>query len=248
MSYQSRALFNRVISFIRPKPQYLPLQVTQLKESPYANNLVEKFNDFYYTSWVGGDLNWKGLKMLKNPCDLWMVLELFQTLKPVCIIETGTHQGASALFYSDMLKTLNIDATVITIDINPKWSFDPLTKKIVSVVGFSTADDVAAQVAREVEKIQQKTPGHVLVMLDSDHSQSNVEKELNIYSKFVTKGSYLIVEDTNVNGHPSNIQHGPGPWEAVDGFLKTNDQFSVDENCQRFLLTFNPRGWLKRTK
>jgi len=67
-----------------------------------------------------------------------------------------------------------------------------------------------------------------------------------LYSHLVTKDSYLIVEDTNVNGHPSALEHGPGPFEAVQEFLQSNNQFKVDLACQKYLLTFNPSGWLKR--
>jgi cephalosporin hydroxylase len=70
--------------------------------------------------------------------------------------------------------------------------------------------------------------------------------ELQRYGGFVTPGSYLAVEDTNLNGHPVQLAHGPGPMEAVDAFLTTNDGFEIDASRERLLMTFNPRGYLKR--
>src|SRR5437660_9380240 len=57
---------------------------------------------------------------------------------------------------------------------------------------------------------------------------------------------YLIVEDTSVNGHPTFPEFGPGPMEAVDRFLSENDEFVIDQRCERFLMTLNPRGYLRR--
>src|SRR5829696_3632865 len=62
----------------------------------------------------------------------------------------------------------------------------------------------------------------------------------------VTPGSYLVVEDTNVNGHPVYEAFGPGPMEAVQDFLKERDDFEVDRSREKFLFTFNPGGWLRK--
>jgi cephalosporin hydroxylase len=85
-----------------------------------------------------------------------------------------------------------------------------------------------------------------LVTLDSDHSEENVTRELELYSPLVAPDSYLVVEDTNVNGRPAAEDHGPGPGEAVEKFLTAHKEFVHDRKCERHLLTFFPGGWLKR--
>ena len=84
------------------------------------------------------------------------------------------------------------------------------------------------------------------MILDSDHSYDHVLAELHAYSPIVTPGSYLIVEDTNINAHPVYEEFGPGPMEAVQDFLKERDDFEVDHSREKLLLTFNPHGWLRR--
>ena len=82
----------------------------------------------------------------------------------------------------------------------------------------------------------------VLVILDSDHSKEHVSKELLLYKSIVTTGSYMIVEDTSINGHPLLPDWGPGPMEAVDEFLKNNN-FIIDESKHKFFISFNPKGF-----
>lgn len=87
-----------------------------------------------------------------------------------------------------------------------------------------------------------------MVILDSDHKKVHVLNELKIYSKFVSKGSYLIVEDSNINGHPVLPNFGLSPMEAIKDFLKENKNFIIDKTKEKFFLTFNPNGYLKRIK
>lgn len=139
-----------------------------------------------------------------------------------------------------------IDTEVITVDFNPKWTIDPRTRGILSVVGFSTDRAVFQAVAEAVRTRIDEEKGAVLVFLDSDHSRENVLNELMLYSPLVTPASYIVVEGTNINGHPSSPDNGPGPYEAVEEFLRASDLFERDLTCQRNLLTFNPGGWLRR--
>jgi cephalosporin hydroxylase len=72
--------------------------------------------------------------------------------------------------------------------------------------------------------------------------------ELRALSPLVPVGSCVIVEDTNVNGHPTYPAFGPGPMEALDDFLAETDDFVVDPIGEKFFMTFNPRGVLRRVR
>ncbi len=94
-----------------------------------------------------------------------------------------------------------------------------------------------------------ETAGHVLVSLDGDHTERGVRRELDAFAAYVTPGSYLVVEDTNLHGHPIHApapHDGPGPREALDAWLTAHPEFEPDPACERHLLTFNPGGWLQR--
>lgn len=87
-----------------------------------------------------------------------------------------------------------------------------------------------------------------LVALDSDHRRDHVLNELHAYSPMVTPGSYLVVEDTHMDGVPTQPDFGPGPMAAVLQFLKDEGgkQFEQDLAREALVMTFNPGGWLRR--
>jgi cephalosporin hydroxylase len=130
---------------------------------------------------------------------------------------------------------------VISIDLEPRAQ--PPHPRITYLTGSSTADDVVAQVAARARG--RRT---VLVLLDSDHARDHVLAELRRYAPLVTRGSFVVVEDTNLNGHPVDPDFGPGPMEAVDAFLAETDAFEVDRTKDKLYLSFNPRGYLKRVR
>jgi len=92
----------------------------------------------------------------------------------------------------------------------------------------------------------------VLVILDSDHTKGHVTKELNLYSKYVTPGSYLIVFDTVIEFLESQLpgrSWGPGnsPLNAVKDFLESNPEFEVDEMLtSKLSISCAPNGYLRR--
>jgi cephalosporin hydroxylase len=207
--------------------------------------VVRQFHELYYRRWLaqGADtirLSWFGYEILKCPLDLWVYQELLVRTRPDFVIETGTWFGGSALYFAMVLDLIG-NGQVITIDVAVKPN-QPKHSHISYLTGSSIDTAIVAQV-REVVGSQR-----AMVVLDSDHSAAHVYNEMVAYSPLVQTGDYMIVEDTNVNGHPAYSDFGPGPMEAVNKFLSENDEFVVDQRCERFLMTLNPKGYLRRTR
>jgi cephalosporin hydroxylase len=180
-----------------------------------------------------------GVQTLKYPTDLWVYQEIISETLPDVIVETGTWHGGSALFMASVCDALG-HGRVITIDTNPG---DPLPEhpRVLHLRGSSVAPDILATVREHTREAR-----GVMVILDADHSRVHVLEELAAYSEVVTVGQYLVVEDTNINGHPVLPDHGPGPAEAVQEFLRRDDRFAVERSRERLLLTANPGGFMRR--
>jgi cephalosporin hydroxylase len=201
--------------------------------------VTEAFHRLYYDTAVWKDTYWLGVPTQKCPLDLWIYQEILCEQQPDLIIETGTAHGGSALYLACVCDQLG-HGEVVTIDIYPIEG-RPVHGRITYVTGSSTDAEVVAHVDRLADGRE-----GVLVILDSDHARDHVLEELRIYGRFVTPGGYLVVEDTNVNGHPVFLEHGPGPMEALETFLAETEEFETDVTREKFFLSFNPRGFLRR--
>jgi cephalosporin hydroxylase len=202
------------------------------------NPIIDQFHQMYYNSMIWLNTYWLGVPVQKCPLDLWIYQEIISEIRPDVIIESGTADGGSAYFLATICDMLQ-HGRVLTIDLIPKPR--PPHPRIIYLTGSS----VSAEIYNTVRSII--NPGErVMVILDSDHSYGHVLNELRIYAPVVTSGSYLILEDTNINGHPVLPEFGPGPMEALQQFLMENNEFMVDKSREKFFVTFFPNGFLKK--
>ena len=222
---------------------FLSTSLFRGRKSTGKDKIVTNFHQLYYDSghqkgtWQ--NTYWFGIQILKCPLDLWIYQEIIFSQRPDIIVECGTMLGGSALYLGSICDLVRC-GRVITIDIQLRAG-RPQHDRITYVTGSSTDDTVVEKVETMIGKEDK-----VMVILDSDHSEKHVARELEIYSQLVRPGCYLIVEDTNVNGHPVFPEHGPGPMEAVEKFLQARQDFVVDREMEKFYLTFSPKGYLKR--
>ena len=220
-----------------------------MSNSMTTEEIVRRFHYCYYESNVWRNTYWHSTPVLKCPFDLWIYQEIVATVRPALIVECGTWAGGSALFLAHMLD-IQGNGQIITIDVLgtdevrshyshylPELASDlrirPEHPRIQQLIGSSTDRNIVAKVFGRVP-----AHGSVMVIADSDHSLEHAYAELMAYHSLVTPRSFFIMEDTNI---PES-----GPKQAVERFLADHPEFEVDPAREKFLLTFNPGGYLRR--
>lgn len=241
-------------------------------ENMWDSEITKKFTHHYF-DYFTKDMdvllgsNFLGLFVLQNPADMWIMQEIISEIRPDFIIETGTCSGGSAVYFASILKQVNKQGRVITIDIMPDRRIDSFNKlkndnehlyntvKEISdnYIEFITSNSVDPSL---IERLKEQTKNKkVLVTLDSCHSYEHVLQELTLYSQLVSPGSYLIAQDTLLDDDEKWLERHAtcpgytikaGPMQAVNEFLKLNRDFNVDKSKERFLFTFYPSGYLKK--
>jgi len=208
----------------------------------------QKYNYTYNFSWLGRPI-------IQMPQDIIVMQEIIWKLKPDLIIETGIAHGGSLIFYASMLELIE-KGEILGIDIDirkynrKEIERHKMSKRIKMIEGSSTDEKVIKEVERIVKKHKK-----ILVCLDSLHTYNHVLRELNLYSKFVNKGSYLVVFDTIIEYFPKGSfknrpwDKGNNPATAVKTFLEKNKNFILDKDIEnKLLITVAPGGFLKKIK
>ncbi|MEW6501140.1 MAG: CmcI family methyltransferase [Thermodesulfobacteriota bacterium] len=212
-------------------------------------HIVDIFHTYFYANYskhVGPEMRYNGVPVHKHPGDLFNYQQIIFTRQPDCIIECGAFQGGATLYFANLLDLIG-KGRVISVDIcerqgvwHEKVRQHP---RVTCVAGSSTDPAIVKQVHDLVGEGRNN-----FVILDSLHTKAHVRSELEAYNDLVGPGSYLIVEDSNLNGHPIPPPveaSAPGPFEAIEDFLQTRPDFRVDAAMEsRFLFSFAPSGYL----
>lgn len=240
-THQNRP-FRWVLDKFAPVPSW---EFDYLPGTP-PGNIVEKFHYIFYSHWnTVRHVNWQGYKTVKYPNDLIVYQQLLYKFKPEVIVECGTDRGGSALFFANMFD-IQGEGEVITIDRhnNRRMKEGKLPKH--PRITYITGNTVDPNVRDKVKAlISNKT---CMVILDSSHKRGHVKTEMRKYGALVTKGQYMVVEDTCLGGHPVRPNDPPGSYEAVEWYFRHWNDFERDPVGEKYLITQNPGGWLKKIK
>jgi cephalosporin hydroxylase len=200
------------------------------------------------------ELTWMGRPIIQFGTDMIMLQELVWKVKPDVFIETGIAHGGSLIYTASLFELMGNNGQVIGIDVEIRShnriaiEAHSMYKRIKMIEGSSIAESTISELEKLIDA--KKT---TMVMLDSNHSRDHVLSELRLYSKYVTVGSYLIVQDGSQEW-VSDIPRGKPEWKednplaAIELFLKENNDFIIDETYTRIGITQSPNGYLKKIK
>ncbi|MBU0908620.1 MAG: cephalosporin hydroxylase family protein [Proteobacteria bacterium] len=214
--------------------------------------IINIFHSIFYASendHSGPPKLYNGVPIHKHPGDMFNYQQILFTQKPDYIIECGAFQGGSTMFFADTLNLIG-KGKIVSVDIcerEERWYPQvEAHERTILIPGSSVAADVVAQVKETV-----KDGESFFVILDSLHTKAHVLAEMESYGPLLAKGNYMIVEDSNLNGHPlppewhtQTMQEG-GPFEAVQEYMRIHHDFVVDLQMEhRFLFSYAPSGYL----
>ena len=202
------------------------------------------------------NFTWLGRPIIKYPNEIVLMQEMIWEVKPDLIIETGIAHGGSIIFSASMLELIGDDGEIIAIDIDirehnrKEIENHRLFKRITMLEGSSVSDEIIDKL-KEIAKKKKR----IMVFLDSNHTHDHVLKELELYTEFVTVGSYIVLPDTFIEYFPKGYfsdrswDVGNNPMTALREFLSKNNNFIIDkEKENKLLITEAFNGYLKRIR
>jgi cephalosporin hydroxylase len=183
-----------------------------------------------------------GIPTMKCPLDAWVYQEILFENRPDVIVEIGNFCGGSALYLAHLCDLLG-SGRVICVDKDHHNLHQAARDhpRITFITGRAGSQIGAVRAAlSDLET--------VMVIEDSSHTYENTLEVLRIYSSLVSIGQYFIVEDSIVNhGLDRSGKWPQGPFEAVETFLQENAYFVADRDREKFFITWNPKGYLRRS-
>lgn len=206
----------------------------------------EEYHKWYYNTFVWKKTTWLGVTCWKSVSDMWNYQEILFELKPSLIVEFGSNQGGSALFFANFMRQTGKPFKVLSVDINQK----PLAPaaRCDSDIVFVESSSTDQSIAEHIQRLQLEFPGKIFAILDSDHSMDHVLGEMRLLRPLLSAGDYLLVEDSTVNGHPVLPGWGPGPYEAIEAYEREfpHDYTHDVARENKFGWTLAPNGFLIR--
>jgi cephalosporin hydroxylase len=208
------------------------------RPTPVPDDLREAFTDAVWRNLPWRFTTWLGAPVSTPPTDMFAYQEILSRVRPDWVIDIGASDPGRATFLASICELIGHGEVLAIRDADgdaPPPHFrlrgctgDPLDPGVVDHVCELVGD------------------GNAVVVLGACADREATTAQFEAYAKLVKVGSYVVVTDTIVNGRPVWTSFGPGPAEGIKQVLNRHGKFVADPEMEKYGLTFNPGGFLRR--
>jgi cephalosporin hydroxylase/predicted SAM-dependent methyltransferase len=221
----------------RPKIEHVPTGLRSWRSGMPLAALTSIQNALH-------NYKYKDTPLQKNPFDYALYPMLLWQFRPRTIIEIGSKEGGSALWFGDLCDTFGLDCQIHSVDI----------VRVATVkhkrVTFHEGDGRNLG-GTFTEKLLKRLPRPWLVIEDADHSYETTHAVLEFFEDLITTEDMVVVEDGIISDLSSMEEGASGPHRALKKFLHRNfaEWEILPEWCDFFgyNFTWSSNGFLKRT-
>jgi len=184
------------------------------------------------------EATWLGRPVARYPADLHVYQQLIAEQRPDVVVVVGDDEALAgrASFVASVLDGLG-DGRVVAVGVHAAAA--PAHPRLTAVALPGDAPEAGARVTELVGG------GSALVLLGLG-ANTRLLAAFESLAPLVPVDGYVVIENTVVNGRPVASSFGPGPHEAVVTLLASHPDFVSDPTRERYTLTFNRGGYLKR--
>lgn len=223
---------------ILPSPIKIPTQQRSWNTTLARDNMLSIQN-------ATMNYSYRGVPMLKNPFDFAVYPLLLWNLKPRTIIEIGSKDGGSALWFGDLLNNFGIDGHIYSIDIVEVTSVEHPRVTYMEGNGRALQEILIPDFINSL-------PRPLLVIEDADHTYETSKHVLEFFHPYLKQEEYIVIEDGIISDLVQDASYNSGPHKALKEFLSEyEDEYEIDSSyCDYFgyNMTWCTNGFLKKVK
>lgn len=179
-------------------------------------------------------LTYKGLIQLKTPFDLALYTRLVWELQPRAILELGTLQGGSALWFANQMTALcETPGEVHSFDLHTKCIHEDAKHPLLTFHQVDLSD------VTTFNETLLKTLPHPWLVIDDAHVE--VFAMFSYLNRFLVPGDYYVIEDNPMKAD-KEIMEGLQLVEQLGFLIDTyyTDAFGMNVTCA-------PNAWLRKS-
>jgi cephalosporin hydroxylase len=227
----STGVFKEAAEAIDGRPQ---------QPAPVPDDLRWAFTDAVWRNLPWRRTTWLGAPVRTAPTDLFAYQEVVSRVRPDWVVEIGTSDEGRATFLASICELVGHGQVV---SVRGPDAVEPAPHPRLHVY---TGDALDPAVREKVHALV--GGGNAVVFLGGCTDRGATASQFEAYADMVAAGSYVVVTDTVVNGRPVWPSFGPGPAEGIKQILGRHGDFVADPEMEKYALSFNPGGFLRRVR